>query len=85
MTENLKADAAKNKIPRRRITLDSQLMSYWDREARRLDTLAANARWGWMARTYTRKAERARAQGARSFAREADRGIGTVPEGESET
>ncbi|GJE17965.1 hypothetical protein ACFQ4G_13345 [Methylobacterium marchantiae] len=73
MTENLKAETSGIKGPRRRITLDSQLMSYWDREAQRLDTMAANARWAWMARSYARKAERARAQSAKSAARETAR------------
>ncbi|WP_227439515.1 hypothetical protein [Methylobacterium sp. W2] len=81
MTENIK-------VQRRRVTLDSQLVSYWEREARRLDVMAANARWGWMARTYARKAERARAQGARSATREAERQASAVPgsqEGEPRT
>jgi hypothetical protein len=88
MTEIFMAGAKDTKVPRHRVTLDSQLMSYWEREARRLDAMAANARWGWMARTYLRKAERARAQGARSAAREAERRTGAVPgpqEGEPET
>ncbi|MCJ2128260.1 hypothetical protein [Methylobacterium sp. E-045] len=88
MTENSKTGTTNTKVPRRRVTLDSQLVSYWEREARRLDAMAANARWGWMARTYLRKAERARAQGARSAAREAERRTGAVPgpqEGEPET
>jgi hypothetical protein len=79
MTEIFMASAKDTKVPRHRVTLDSQLMSYWEREARRLDAMAANARWGWMARTYLRKAERARAQGARSAAREAERRTGAVP------
>jgi hypothetical protein len=66
-------DAIRTKPPRRRITLDSQLMSYWEREAQRLDALAANARWRWIGRRYARKAAHARAQGARSGAREAAR------------
>jgi hypothetical protein len=88
MIENLKNGATNIKVPRRRVTLDSQLMSYWEREARRLDVMAANARWGWMARTYARKAERARTQGARSAAREAERRAGAAPgpqEGEPQT
>ena len=59
--------------PLRRVTLDSQLLTYWEREARRLEALAASARWGWIARGYARKAERARAQAARSADREAAR------------
>lgn len=58
---------------RPRITLDGQLVSYWEREALRLDALAARARWGWVARGYARKAARARAQGERSRAREVAR------------
>lgn len=88
MTDTFKTALPKAKVPRRRITLDSQLMSYWDREAQRLDVMAANARWGWMARSYARKAERARAQSARSAMREADRGAGAAPapqEAEPET
>lgn len=60
--------------PRRRVTLDAQLLTYWEREAARLDALAAAARFGWIARGYARKAERARAQAARSAEREAVRG-----------
>ncbi|NEU11969.1 hypothetical protein G3T14_07480 [Methylobacterium sp. BTF04] len=67
-------DETRTKAPRRRITLDSQLMSYWEREAKRLDALAANAKWRWVSRRYARKAARARAQGARSTLREAARG-----------
>lgn len=54
-----------------RITLDGQLAAYWAREAARLDALAASARFGWQARRYRRKAQAARAQGARSEARQA--------------
>ncbi|KQP73160.1 hypothetical protein ASF60_11365 [Methylobacterium sp. Leaf113] len=61
------------KITARRTTLDGELVDYWTREALRLDTLAAGARWNWMARSYQRKAERARAQGAVFAAREAAR------------
>ncbi|GJE59936.1 hypothetical protein [Methylobacterium trifolii] len=62
--------------PRRpaRITLDGQLLGYWEREAARLDALAANARFGWQRRGYLRKAESARAQAARSRVREVERG-----------
>ncbi|WP_244473827.1 hypothetical protein [Methylobacterium sp. Leaf112] len=62
----------------RRATLDSQLLTYWEREAVRLDALAASTRWRWIARGYARKAERARAQAARSADREAARG--RIPE-----
>ena len=64
----------------RRITLDGQLVGYWTREATRLDALAAVARFGWQRRRYERKAAQARAQGERSRAREAARGI---PPGEA--
>ncbi|WP_443136633.1 hypothetical protein [Methylobacterium sp. Leaf399] len=57
----------------KRVTLDGQLLSYWEREALRLDQLAAKASWGWIARGYARKAARARAQAERSRAREAER------------
>ncbi|KAB1074282.1 hypothetical protein [Methylobacterium planeticum] len=63
---------------RARVTLDAQLVTYWDREAARLDALAAKARFGWIARRYRRKAEQARAQAARSRAREAARGAPTA-------
>ena len=48
-----------------RPTLDSQLIDYWIREAARLDTLAAEARFGWQRRRYLRKAQQARAQADR--------------------
>ncbi|WP_431311069.1 hypothetical protein [Methylobacterium nigriterrae] len=64
---------------RARVTLDSQLVSYWDREAARLDALAEAARFGWMARRYRRKAVQARAQAERSRAREAARGGTSEP------
>ncbi|MEA1833512.1 hypothetical protein U8607_15615 [Methylobacterium durans] len=70
---------------RRRIrqTLDAQLVGYWDREAARLDALAEQARFGWMARRYRRKAVQARAQAERSRVREAARGLGggAAPDG----
>ncbi len=53
-----------------RVTLDGQLVSYWEREAQRLEALADAARWNWSARSFRRKAERARAEGARFAARE---------------
>ncbi len=59
---------------RTRITLDGQLVGYWEREAARLDGLAAEARFGWQRRRYLRKAAQARAQAERSRAREAARG-----------
>lgn len=59
---------------RPRVTLDGQLVGYWDREAARLDALAAQARFGWIGRRYARKAEHARAQAERSRSREAARG-----------
>ena len=58
----------------RRVTLDGQLVGYWEREAARLDALAAGASFRWMARSLARKAERARAMAARSRAREVARG-----------
>ncbi len=58
----------------RRVTLDSQLLTYWEREASRLDALAAATPWGWIARGYARKAERARMMAARSADRETARG-----------
>lgn len=66
-------DIAKLSKPRR-VTLDGQLVDYWEREARRLDLLAQHATFGWMARSYARKAERARANAARSRDKEIARG-----------
>lgn len=66
-------DVGKPNTRRSRVTLDGQLVSFWDREALRLDALAAAARWSWTARRYVRKAAWARAQGERSRAREAGR------------
>ena len=57
-----------------RITLDGQLVGYWDREATRLDALARGTRFRWLARSFARKADRARAEAARGRAREAARG-----------
>lgn len=54
----------------RRITLDGQLIEYWEREAKRLDGLAQNALFRWVARGYARRAERARGLAERSRARE---------------
>jgi hypothetical protein len=67
---------------RTRITLDSQLVTYWDREAARLDALAGKARFGWIARRYRRKAELARTQAERSRGREAARGEAPAAPGE---
>lgn len=58
---------------RRRITLDSQLVSYWEREVQRLDALAAGSSWAWLARRYARRATEARAKARRSQEREAAR------------
>lgn len=58
---------------RRRITLDAQLVSYWEREAQRLDALAAGSGWAWIARRYARRAEAARAKARISQDREAGR------------
>ncbi|MBP1182679.1 hypothetical protein JOE48_004643 [Methylobacterium sp. PvR107] len=57
----------------RRITLDGQLLGYWEREAERLDGLAESARFAWQRRRYLRKAEAARAKAQVSRAREAAR------------
>lgn len=76
---NTKPPRAKSAVSSpRRVTLDSQLLTYWERETVRLDALAASTRWSWIARGYARKAERARAQAARSADREAARG--RIPE-----
>lgn len=56
-----------------RITLDGQLVGYWTREAARFETLAAAARFGWQKRRFLRRAADARAKGARSAVREAER------------
>ncbi|MCJ2018908.1 MULTISPECIES: hypothetical protein [unclassified Methylobacterium] len=58
----------------RRVTLDGQLLGYWEREAARLDSLAAAARFAWQRRRLARKAETARAKAATSREREAARG-----------
>ena len=68
-------DEIRGGASRSRVTLDGQLLSYWEREARRLEGLAGKARWGWVARGLRRKAERARAQGAVFAAREEARRI----------
>lgn len=66
-------DTAKLSKPRR-VTLDGQLIDYWEREARRLEALAQRATFGWISRSYARKAERARANAARSRDKEIARG-----------
>jgi hypothetical protein len=57
----------------RRVTLDGQLLGYWEREAARLDGLASSARFAWQRRRYLRKAEAARVKAQVSRAREAAR------------
>lgn len=63
----------------KRETLDTQLITYWDKEAARLDGLAERAVFKWMARGYARKAERARALADKSRAREAAKGHPQLP------
>ncbi|UMY16119.1 hypothetical protein MMB17_15490 [Methylobacterium organophilum] len=63
-------------------TLDAQVAAYWEREAARLDILAAQASFAWMIRSYARKAERARKVAAQARGREAARGRGPA-EGET--
>jgi len=57
----------------RRVTLDGQLLGYWEREAVRLEGLAERARFAWQRRRYLRKAEAARGKAQPSRAREAAR------------
>ncbi|GJE10426.1 hypothetical protein FOHLNKBM_1460 [Methylobacterium longum] len=57
-----------------RVTLDGQLLGYWEREAARLDALATGSRFAWQRRRYLRKAEVARAKAELSRQREATRG-----------
>ncbi|MGH1591637.1 hypothetical protein ACRBEV_28770 [Methylobacterium phyllosphaerae] len=64
----------------RRVTLDGQLLTYWEREAGRLETLAAASRFAWQRRRYLRKAEAARAKAEVSRRREAARGQDTAAE-----
>ncbi|MCJ2047133.1 hypothetical protein MKK58_21710 [Methylobacterium sp. J-078] len=64
------SDGSRVRAARRRVTLDGQLVTYWEREALRLEALAAASRWGWLARGHRRKADRARQQAARFEARE---------------
>ena len=71
-----------------RITLDGQLLGYWEREAARLDALAATARYAWQRRRFQRKADAARAKAQRSRQREATRGNAeptTMPEDDART
>lgn len=63
----------------RRVTLDGQLLTYWEREALRLEALAKASRWSWRARGFLRKAERARQQADQFGAREAARARGEGP------
>ncbi|SFL68424.1 hypothetical protein [Methylobacterium pseudosasicola] len=63
----------------RRVTLDGQLVGYWDREAARLETIAATTRFAWQKRRLLRKAAEARAKAERSRQREAERGQGIPP------
>ncbi|MCJ2116102.1 hypothetical protein MKK65_05780 [Methylobacterium sp. J-001] len=63
----------------RRITLDGQLVGYWDREAARLATMAAASRFAWQKRRLSRKAAEAQAKADRSRQREADRGQAMPP------
>ena len=65
-----------------RVTLDGQLQTYWEREAGRLETLAAAARAAWQRRRYLRKAEAARAKAEASRQREAARGTPTGDAGD---
>jgi len=56
-----------------RVTLDGQLVGYWDREAARLETIAAGTRFAWQKRRLLRKAAEARGKAERSRQREAAR------------
>ncbi|WP_299653739.1 hypothetical protein [Methylobacterium sp.] len=64
------SDEIKARGSLRRVTLDGQLVSYWEREAQRLEALAVGARWRWVARSLRRRAARARAQSAQFAGRE---------------
>lgn len=64
-----------------RTTLDRQLVDYWAREAARLEALAAAARFGWQKRRFLRKVDYARAMGAQSGAREAERATASAETG----
>lgn len=66
-----------------RVTLDQQLIAYWERQAQRFDRLATKAQWGWIARGYARKAERSRAKAEVSRLREAGRGHPPIHAAES--
>jgi len=63
----------------RRVTLDGQLLGYWEREAARLETLATAASFAWQRRRLLRKAEAARAKAAISRQREVARGYEVGP------
>ncbi|WP_409567576.1 hypothetical protein [Methylobacterium sp. J-030] len=56
------------------MTLDGQLLGYWEREAARLEALASATSFAWQRRRLLRKAEAARARAATSRQREAARG-----------
>lgn len=62
-----------------RVTLDGQLVGYWDREAARLEAIAASARFGWQRRRILRKVADARAKAERSRQREAARSPAAQP------
>lgn len=68
-------DGSNGSAPQR-VTLDGQLVGYWEREAARFDDLANRASFKWIARGYARRAERARAMAATSRTREVARGRG---------
>lgn len=63
----------------RRVTLDGQLLGYWEREAARLEALASASRFAWQRRRFLRKAEAARAKASTSRQREAARGNAPGP------
>ena len=73
------SDGSRVRAARQRVTLDGQLVSYWQREVLRLEGLAAASRWGWVARGYRRKADRARQQAARFESRERARAPDVSP------
>jgi hypothetical protein len=62
-----------------RVTLDGQLVGYWDREAVRLEAIAASSRFGWQRRRTLRKAAEARTKAERSRQREATRNAAAQP------
>ncbi len=55
-------------------TLDAQLVRYWEREVARFEGLAARASFSWSARSYGRRAQRARDMAERARAKEIARG-----------